>query len=263
MLMVSKVLWVVGQPVSLVLFLTIIGLALTFTRFRKTARLALLGGILILFIVGFTSTGYLMADALENRCPRPAAPPGPVTGIILLGGGMNAAVNTVRGGYELNRSGDRPLETLRLALAYPEARIVLSGGGSVLSTDTETEAAAAARFLTAFGISADRLIIEDASRTTEENVAGIRDLVAPQPGDTWLLVTSAFHMPRSVGLFRQAGFDTVPWPVDYMSTGRETFGLRLGQPAENVSVTSIMLREWVALLSYWVTGRIPELLPGP
>ncbi len=263
MLIASKVLWVIGQPVSLVLILTIIGFLLTFTRFRRTARLSLVVAILLLSTAALTSVGYVMADVLENRFTRPATPPARVTGIILLGGGMDADVNTARRGYELNRSGDRPVEALRLALAYPEAKIVISGGGSVLASDMETEATSGARFFTTFGISPDRLIIEDQSRTTEENVSGIQALVSPRPGDTWLLVTSAFHMPRSVGLFRKAGFDVVPWPADYLATGREEFGLRFGQPAENISVTSITLREWAALLSYWITGRIPELFPSP
>lgn len=263
MLIASKVLWVIGQPVSLVLILVILGFILTFTRFRTTARLSLFTAILILSTAAFTSIGYVLIDVLENRFTRPSEAPSSVTGIILLGGGMDADVNTVRRGYELNRSGDRPVEALWLALTYPHAKIVISGGGSVLESDTETEATSGARFLTAFGISPDRLIIEDQSRTTEENVSGIRALVSPKPGDTWLLVTSAFHMPRSVGLFRKASFDVVPWPADYLATGREAFGLRLGQPAENISVTSITLREWAALLSYWITGRIPELFPSP
>jgi uncharacterized SAM-binding protein YcdF (DUF218 family) len=204
-----------------------------------------------------------MADVLENRFTRPATPPATVTGVIVLGGGMDADVNTVRQGFELNRSGDRFVEALRLAVAYPEAKIVISGGGSVLSQDEETEATAGARFFAAFGIPASRLVLEDASRTTEENVQQIRELVSPQPGDTWLLVTSAFHMPRSVGLFRKAGFEVVPWPADYLATGIEPVDVRFAQPAENVSVTSIALREWAALFSYWITGRIPELFPGP
>src|SRR5690606_15984914 len=128
---------------------------------------------------------------------------------------MDADINTVRGGYELNRSGDRFVETLRLAQRYPEARIIISGGGAVLDGSLETEATAGRRFFAAFGISADRIEIEEASRTTEENVLGIRELVTPQPDETWLLVTSAFHMPRAVGLFRQSGFNVVPWPADY------------------------------------------------
>jgi uncharacterized SAM-binding protein YcdF (DUF218 family) len=263
MLIASKVLWIIGQPVSLVLILLVLGLILTFTRFRRLARLSLLTAVLLLSVAGFTSIGYVMADILENRFTRPATPPANVTGVILLGGGMDADVNTVRRGYELNRSGDRPVEALRLALAYPQARIVISGGGSVLASDIETEATSGARFFTTFGVSPDRLVLEHVSRTTEENVSGIRELVSPQPGDTWLLVTSAFHMPRSVGLFRKAGFEVVPWPADYLASGEEPFGLRLGQPAENVSVTSITLREWAALFSYWITGRIPELLPSP
>jgi uncharacterized SAM-binding protein YcdF (DUF218 family) len=262
-LVVSKVLWLIVQPTSIALLLVLIALVLGFTRFRKSAQLSLVLAALVLGLSAFTSLGYVLIDPLENTFSRPATPPAEVAGIIVLGGGMDTDVNTVRGGYEFNRSGDRFLEALRLAAAYPAARIVISGGGSVLTPDDEREAIAGARLFAAFGIPAERLVLEDASRNTEENALLTRDSLRPQPGETWLLVTSAFHMPRSVGLFRRAGFTIVPWPADYLSSGQEPFEVRISQPAENVSVTTMALREWTGLLVYWLTGRIDQLVPQP
>jgi uncharacterized SAM-binding protein YcdF (DUF218 family) len=163
----------------------------------------------------------------------------------------------------LNRSGDRFAEALRLALRYPDAKLVVTGGAGVFFTGADTEAEAGARFFTDFGIAADRIVMEPRARNTEENAQFTRDLIAPAAGDTWLLVTSAYHMPRSVGLFRRAGFPVVPWPADYFSTGKESFRLKIDQPAENLSVTTLAVREWLGLLAYRVTGRIDEILPAP
>jgi len=259
----GKIAWLVLQPLSLVLLLGLLGLLLGLTRWQKTSRGALLAAFALLALCGFTSFGSLVIQPLEARFQRPATVPATITGIIVLGGGMDADINDVRHGHELNRSGDRFTEALRLALLYPQARVVISGGTGVLFAGTDPEAAAGARFFADFGIAADRITLEPRARNTEENAAFTKQLLAPQPGETWLLVTSAFHMPRAAGLFRKAGFPVVPWPADYLSPGNEIFRLKLDQPAENVAVTSIALREWLGLAAYFLTRRIDELLPSP
>lgn len=259
----SKVFWILAQPVSLALLLGVLGLALAFTRWRWASRLAILGGLAVLGISAFSTLGYVLLRPLEAAFERPGTPPAAVTGIIVLGGGMDAEINQARGGYELNRSGDRFVEALRLARLYPDARLVVSGGIGDLDQQGEPEALAGERFFLDLGVEPDRLLLETRSRNTEENASFSKALVEPRTGETWLLVTSAFHMPRSVGLFRKAGFEVVPWPVDYRGTGAEGFGFTLHQPAENVTVTTLAMREWAGLIAYYLTGRIDDLLPTP
>jgi uncharacterized SAM-binding protein YcdF (DUF218 family) len=259
----SKVFWLLAQPVSLAIVLGLIGLVLSFSRWRWLSRTAMLLAIGVLFVSAFTTLGYVLVRPLESMFERPASAPPDVTGIIVLGGGMDAEVNEIRGGYELNRAGDRFVEALRLAALYPAARIVITGGLADIEQSGEPEAVAGERFFREMGIVDDRLMVEAAARNTEENAQLTKALVRPSPGETWLLVTSAFHMPRSVGLFRKADFDVVPWPADYRGTGTETFGITLHQPAENVTVTTIALREWIGLVAYSLTGKIDALLPGP
>lgn len=258
----SKVLWLLVQPATLIFILIVLSLLASFGRRRFFSRLTLVLAGLMLGLCAFTSIGYLALQPLEQRFERPALP-SEVTGIIVLGGGMNAEINAIRLGYELNRSGDRFVEALRLAQLYPEAKILVSGGAGSMFPQGDTEAAAGARFFRDLGIDPGRIIEEDGSRNTEENARLTRETLNPQPGDTWLLVTSAFHMPRSAGLFRAAGFDVVPWPTDYFTTGRDGFGLRLDEPAENFATATRAMREWVGLLAYWLTGKIADPLPSP
>lgn len=259
----SKILWLLAQPVSVAILLGLLGLLLSFTRWRKTSRLSVLLSIGVLFLSAFTTLGYLLVRPLESAFPRPAAAPVPVAGIIVLGGGMDTEINQVRGGYEFNRAGDRFVEALRLAELHPAARLVVSGGIGDLDQNGEPEATAAERFFLAMGIDKERLTLEAASRNTEENAQLTKALVDPQPGETWLLVTSAFHMPRSMGVFRKAGFEVLPWPVDYRGTGNEGFRIELHQPAENLTVATLAIREWIGLAAYSLLGKTDELLPGP
>ncbi|HEV2518249.1 MAG TPA: YdcF family protein [Devosia sp.] len=257
----TRIFWLLVQPLSLVVLLLVAGLALSWLRRRWISRVLLGLALLLLFICCFTTFGYVLITPLEQRFERPAEP-ARIDGIVVLGGGLDGEVNSVRGGYELNRSGDRFVEALRLALIHPNARIVIAGGPAAL-VQQEPEARAGERLFEAFGVAADRILLDDQSRNTEENAQFAKQLAGATEGQTWLLVTSAFHMPRAVGLFRKADFPVVPWPADYLASGAEGVRIKPDQSPENMAVSSIALREWAGLLGYYLTGRIDEVLPGP
>ena len=181
----------------------------------------------------------------------------------MLGGGFEGAINLARGGYDVNSGGDRFVEAAVLARRYPDAKIVVSGGTGTLVLDGEGDADTASKLFTALGIPESRLVLEKESRNTYENVENIRRLVMPGKDETWLLVTSAFHMPRSVGLFRKAAFPVVPWPVDYRTSGQEGVGVMRDNPADSLQTTTMAIREWFGLVAYKFVGRIDSVFPGP
>ncbi|RUX74441.1 YdcF family protein [Mesorhizobium sp. M7A.F.Ca.US.006.04.2.1] len=257
----SKIFWFFIQPLNLAIFLLLAGLlAVTIGRRRLAAAGSVLA-FLILALSAWTSLGAMMLNPLEERFARPPLPE-KVDGIVVLGGGFEGAINLARGGYELNSSGDRMVETAILARRFPTAKVVVSGGTGALFLDGEGDAATAPRLLTALGVAADRMILENKSRNTYENAVFTKELVTPKPGETWLLVTSAFHMPRAKALFDKAGFATVPWPVDYRTSGREGVGLFRDNPADSLQATTMAIREWIGLFAYWLSGRIDQPFPG-
>ncbi len=141
--------------------------------------------------------------------------------------------------------------------------MVVTGGNGSLMLEGEGDGDTAPRLLTALGVEADRLVLEKRSRNTHENAVFTREMVEPQPGEVWLLVTSAFHMPRSMGLFRKAGFEVVPWPADYRTAGNEHAGLAHDNVQDSLQNLTVAIREWVGLFAYWLSGRIDSLLPAP
>ncbi|TPN88609.1 YdcF family protein [Mesorhizobium sp. CU2] len=258
----SKVFWFFIQPVNLAIFLLFAGLLMGLFGRRKLAATSSVVAFLILALSAWTSVGAMMLTPLEERFSKPALPE-KVDGIVVLGGGFEGAINLARGGYELNSSGDRMVETAILARRFPNARIVVSGGNGSLFLDGEGDADTAPRLLGALGVAADRLILEDKSRNTYENAVFSRSLVAPKPGETWLLITSAFHMPRAKALFDKAGFATIPWPVDYRTSGREGVGVYRDNPIDALQTTNIAVREWIGLFAYRLSGKIDQFFPGP
>lgn len=257
----SKIFWLFAHPLNLTGILLGIGLVLLLVHWTRLAGASFALAFIVIAVSTWTSLGALALHPLEDRFARPEPAPENIDGIIVLGGGFEGAVNMARGGYELNASGDRFVETAVLARRYPGVPVVITGGSGSMLLDGEGDADTAPRLLTALGIEPDRLVLENRSRNTDENALFTRDMVDPQPGQTWLLITSAFHMPRSVLLFEKAGFEVMPWPTDYRTTGRETLGLAQSNAITNLHITTIAIREWIGLVAYRLTGRTDRLLP--
>lgn len=260
----SKLFWTLAQPVSIIMLLLIVTVLALFLKRRRIALTSAMTAGIVLFLLAYTSTGVLLIQPLEDRFSRPAVMPGSVSSIIVLGGATDSKVSGARQVTELRDAADRMTEAAALARHYPAAPIVFSGGIGALEPDplSETEAASAERFFLAQGVRADRLVLEAQARNTAENADYIKALL-PADAAPALLVTSAFHMPRSVGLFRKAGIEVIPWPVDFRSTGWAGPGLDVTDPASNLATATTAIREWVGLAAYRAAGRIDTLLPGP
>lgn len=263
MFVVSKVFWITAQPLSLAFLCLCLGLFLAFIRWRRLGMLFSAVAVLILFVMLYTSTGVVQLQRLEARFPQPTSDPAEVSCMIVLGGAFETSVNTYRRGMEFSEASERFIEALRLARAFPQSRILVSGGDGSLSGVYEGDAVTSERFFTTFGIASDRIIRETTSRTTYENTVNTKQVLAGTGLNNCLLITSAFHMPRSIGLFRKAGIAVTPWPVDYRTTGIETLRFDFTQPTLNTQLTSLALRESIGLLTYYLMGRTDSLYPAP
>ncbi|MDH7794486.1 MULTISPECIES: YdcF family protein [unclassified Beijerinckia] len=260
----SKILWFFAAPSNLMVVATALALLALYAGFQRIARCVLLAVVVLAIFFGLGPGGQILLSPLENRFPQlPDDFPAP-TGFIVLGGGVDEVVSTARGSSELSDAGTRMTASAALAYRYPNARIVFSGGsGRILGGDV-SEAEVARRIYTSLGIAADRMTLEEESRNTWENAVFTRDLVKPKPGEVWLLVTSAYHMPRSMGLFRQAGFPVVPCPVDYSTRGTWYDFIR---PSAETSLglrrTDRAVREYIGLVAYYLSGKTDALFPKP
>ena len=124
-----------------------------------------------------------------------------------------------------------------------------------------SEAADARATFLQIGFDPARVIFEDQSRNTQENVAFSRALAQPQPGESWLLITSARSMPRAVGVFRRAGWPVIGYPVDYGTPGKTGFVLDFDL-TPGVNRVEGALHEWIGLFAYRILGRTDALFPS-
>lgn len=266
MFLLSKLVGLLTDPTFIVLVLLTLGVAMTFSRRRRRAGQRVLGWTLgIVLFLSIVPLDVWLTTRLENRFPRPAELPDKVDGIIILGGAVNPAVSAARGMPTVNNAATRLTALIPLAARHPDARIVFTGGAGNPFDQEKKEADYATDFYREIGFDPRRVVFERESRNTRENADLSKALMRPGEGETWLLITSAGHMPRAVGCFRAAGWPVVAYPVDYTTTGLDApwwTELRFS-PTRGFVGLNTLVHEWVGLLSYRLAGWTDELYPGP
>ncbi len=259
----SKIVWFVAGPVALAIVVGVLGILFGFTRFVRAAR-ALMAGTIIALAAGLLAPlGAVLLRPLEERFPRPPADIPAPAGIIVLGGAVDAEKSEARGQVSLTADAARMTIGVELAHRYPTARLVYTGGSAGLRGEGPAEAIGARQLWLSLGVPAERMTFELKSRNTWENAVFTHALVKPRPGESWLLVTSAWHMPRSVGIFRDLGFDVIPYPVAYCTFGDQRDFLLPTLMTGKVFMLDYSVREWVGLLAYRLAGKTDALFPAP
>lgn len=260
--LISKLGWWLISPLNLGFVILLIALALLWTKRWRLGR-ALIG---LLAVCGLAISVLPVADwtirPLEDRFPAVTSPLERVDGIVVLGGVMDQFMTRARGQPSLNRTVERLTEFMVLAKRHPGAKLVFSGGSGSAFDQTLKEATAVRQFFSSQGLDPSRVVFERDSRNTAENATLTKALATPKPDERWVLITSALHMPRSIGVFRAAGWKITAYPVDYLTSASysplDGYGFGPG-----VNALSTALREWIALAVYRFLGRTRSVFPAP
>lgn len=265
-LVVSKLFWLVAEPSSFLLTLWLAGTVLLWTTWKRLARWLVTISAVMTLAVATLPIGQLALKPIEDRFPPAITLPPRVDGIIVLGGVVDESVIGRRGvPRSLAAAGSPRLDAfLELARRYPMAKHVFTGGSIELIDGRDTEADVVRRIFARIGLDTTQMIFEDKSRNTWENAKFSYDLLKPEPDEVWILITSARHMPRAIGCFRQAGWkDLLPFPVDFWTSANGLSFSPNYSLGANLDVLGEAVREYIGLAAYWYFGRTSELFPGP
>lgn len=249
----SKTIGLLCMPLSL----TLLGLLLFVCLRRRrpgAAWTCFWGG----FIILWACSCPWGADALLRPLEKPYAQselPARVDAIVVLGGGLDLA-NSTAGHVEYNPAADRIIDGIKLARRFPEALLVFSGGTGSLFDHAHTEAPLLRGEAISLGLSPDRILIDDRSRNTHENAVETRRLLAPTQAQAVLLVTSAFHMRRSLGCFRKVGLAVRPYAVDFRGHHSARNPLGWIPDVSNLGESSLAVKEYVGLIMYRLQGYV-------
>jgi uncharacterized SAM-binding protein YcdF (DUF218 family) len=259
----SKAFWLVFQPGNLLVLLLALGSLLSFTRWRRSGRVLVTLVALLMIATAILPVGRWLLEPLEDRFPILTELPAKVDGVIMLGGAVSTVLTDARGQPQVNEHAERFLAFADLARRYPNAKLVFTGGGAMLQGGAFREADASRKVMAWLGMDVDRVIFERESRNTYENVVNSKVLVRPAPGEVWLLVTSAFHMPRAVGIFRAQDWPVVAYPVDYQTGAGPDDPAYSADFLQNLGQSSLAIKEWISLLANQWLGHSDALFPAP
>src|SRR3954447_8427271 len=259
----SKTLGIMLLPTNLLIGLGLIGAVLLKTRLVRLGRKLLIASVVLLGICGFSPIGNWLLYPLEQRFPPWDAARGAPDGIVVLGGGIDADVSAAHKTAAFTSSACRIIAAAALAHRYPKLRIVYSGGSAnLVSDETAKEADYVLAAFESLGISGDRITPERYSRNTFENAQFSKDLAAPKNGERWLLLTSAYHMPRSIGVFRSIGFKVEAYPADWRLAGTADLLKFSVFSVQGFIHTDVAVREWIGLAAYRLSRRTSAFFPG-
>lgn len=252
MFLFSKLLSAVTQPMFWLALWWAIAL-LVLMRWRKLALAMLWMGLVVLGLLGFQAIPDALLRPLENRYPIPAAEAiNRHVGIIVLGGATNHPDSFVaHGQVPLGEAAERMTVPVGLLQQHPKMELVFSGGEGRLVTTGVTESELARVFYKEQGVNMAQVKLEDGSRNTRENAQQVAKLLGDRCKSPWLLVTSAWHMPRSMAEFEAVGCNVTAYPVDFR-TG-DTTSLSEYSMAHSLLRWQVALHEWLGLLVYGVT----------
>lgn len=254
MFIAAKLLVFLTQPLAWVAALLTLGLLLL-RRWRRTGTALLWSALLILLVQGWEPLPDALLRHLEARHPAPRQVDlKPYVGVVVLGGATDSSY--VWQGHDqpaLNGAAERLTAALPLLQQGPHLKLLFTGGEGELIFKSMSEAERARRFYATMNVDPQRLILESSSRTTYENAVLSAELPGVDGKQPWLLLTSAWHMPRAMATFEKAGWNVTPWPTDYRA-GQETPWTEYSL-AEGAAKWHTGLHEILGLLVYRFLGR--------
>lgn len=258
----SKILWFFIDPSNLLLIALCLGTIFIYLRRDRLGRRILSFTAVMAVIITTLPIGQNLFVILENRFPAVQTLPEKVDGIVVLGGVVNQVLTKARGQVSIGGAVERLTSFAVLSRQYPNAKLLFTGGSGRILRNEIKEGDAVRSFFIDLGVDTKRLLIENNARNTYENAILAKQLANPQTKETWILITSAFHMPRSVGVFRQVGWDVIPYPVDYQLKDNIDLSLSFNLVG-GLSFLTQGFHEWLGLLVYWLTDRTVAFFPSP
>ena len=217
-------------------------------RLRALANTMLL---LWTVLLGMTPLWNSLLFDLVTKIKRAA--PDQISGIIFLGGAIDELTTEAHDDVTLGNAAERMTATLGLMRLYPNAPVIFTGFSGRLVRGKLSESDVALRFFKEIIGSTERILLENRSRNTIENARYTKKLTTFAETGPWLLVTSAFHMPRAFEIFSDHQIDVMPYPTDFRSNHSDS-GFRWNL-AKGASQLKTLMHEWIGITVYRLTQK--------
>lgn len=257
---ISKLVWLLISPDSFLLILIILSLLFLYMGRLQLVKVCLTITSSLLLVIAFFPVGEWLLYTLESHFQTSPVLPEKIDGIIVLSGAEDAVLSSLWEQVELNGAAERDLMFLALAKKHPEAKLVFSGGSGSLTMQEHKGADVAKKLFKQLGFDVAKIIFERESRNTYENIILSKKIIQPDKNQNWVLITTGWHMPRSVGIACKANWAVIPYPVDHATKKGDLLRIDFDLLA-NLNTLNTGIKEWLGLFAYYLSGKTTAILP--
>ena len=254
----SKILWNFFNPKNLILFIFLFGIFMRWIKFIKFSNLMFIISFLLFFLTAILPTGSYMIYLLEKNYHNKNEFPENIKGIIILGGATNPYLSEIYNQITVNESAERLIESSYLIKKYPNAKIYFAGGSGSLNFPKLSHAVVAKKFYENFNIDTDKIIFDYTSRNTYENILFAKQKFNPKKSENWIIITSAFHLTRSINIAEKLNWRLIPYPTDYRLPKKFEWNFSIDFIG-NLSDFQFASHEWIGLIAYYIMGRSSKI----
>ena len=254
----SKILWLILNPFNIFILINFLIIILYVLSFRRLSITIFVINLLFLIIISILPIGNYLIYQIEKEYHSNTEIPENIDGILILGGATDALMFKEYGQISLNGSAERLVESVDIIRKHQNAKVIFSGGSGVLNRPDLGHSDVAKFFYKKMGLNTNRIIFENNSRNTFENILFSKKIITPKKNEKWLLITSASHMKRAQLVAEKNNWNLIPYAVDFknLKNFKFTFNLNL---LSNINYFQQGSHEWLGLVSYYLMGRTSKI----
>jgi uncharacterized SAM-binding protein YcdF (DUF218 family) len=254
MMVLSKLLPLFVYPLGFAFSMILFALIMFRLQRPRLAYVTAITALLVLYLSSIAPVSSWIVGTLESRYPT--VRPGSVKAeAIVVLGGPGRPKRGARQFIEFGEAGERIFDGIRWWKNGSSQVVITSGGGIDFIQKGQKEGEDLKNLMVEFGLPSDAILAENQARNTYENALYVRAMMVGKGMMLRvILVTSAIHMPRSLAIFRKAGFDAVPAPCDFIAEPYQTNWFAFIPRAENLHLTTQAIKEYIGIISYKLLG---------
>jgi uncharacterized SAM-binding protein YcdF (DUF218 family) len=242
------------EPFNLLVILLLLVYGLLVFNKLFLAKNIIISLLIIIGLISFSPFANWLLWTLEEKYP-PYEDSMDIDGIIVLSGAEKAFNSLIWNQPVLNSASERDFAFIALSKKYRNAKLVFTGGNSSLDKKEYQPSDVARQLFSMHGVDVSRVFFENESRNTWESILNTRKMIKLEKDENWVVITSAWHMERTMKFLCKAGWkNVIPYPVDYRSVPL-TYWKAGWSFSGNMIKIKLAVKEWLGLYFYQLTGR--------
>lgn len=254
----SKIMWFLFNPFNLIIFFLIFGYCFNLFSFKILSKISYFLSFFLFLFSALIPTGSYLNYLLEKNFHSLNIHHDSIDGILILGGGLNLYLTNEHKQISLNGAAERLTESVILINRYPDAKIVFSGGIGDFQDVGLDRAKAVKIFFNNMNVDINKIYFENKSRNTYENILYSKKLINPKKNQKWLIVSSANHLHRVVGIAENLGWDLIPYPTDFNQSKKFKWNFSFNF-LSNLNQFQNASHEWIGIIAYYFMGRSSKI----